>query len=238
MHCSFLLAETMYKTIPEYPDYKVNEYGHVISFKNSTVGIPLKSFAASNKYRNLELVNDDGPAQYGVHRLVVHVHDDTSPNMLFRDDKKIIVNHKDGDKSNNHISNLEWCDYTHNMNHALETGLNTNHGMTHWKQRYLTDQQVDDIRAEFTGKWGEKKALAAKYNVPHQVIGEILNGVSRRRNADGSLKEIEVKRSKLTPEERAFILASDLNGRTLAKQFGVSDTAIYQLRKKASIVDK
>lgn len=33
------------------------------------------------------------------------------------------INHKDGNKSNNHISNLEWCDRMYNMTHARENNL-------------------------------------------------------------------------------------------------------------------
>lgn len=33
------------------------------------------------------------------------------------------VNHKDGNKMNNHASNLEWCSAEFNAQHALETGL-------------------------------------------------------------------------------------------------------------------
>lgn len=34
------------------------------------------------------------------------------------------VNHKDGNKSNNHFSNLEWCSRSGNAKHAFDTGLN------------------------------------------------------------------------------------------------------------------
>ena len=51
-----------------------------------------------------------------VHRLVAEA-------FLQREDGLDIINHKDGDKTNNFVNNLEWCTQLHNNVHALETGL-------------------------------------------------------------------------------------------------------------------
>lgn len=59
------------------------------------------------------------------------------------------VNHKDGDKANNHADNLEWCSATFNAQHALETGLRK--GFVHVDirrallERVLRGETVADI---------------------------------------------------------------------------------------------
>lgn len=54
-----------------------------------------------------------------VHRLIA---ENFIPNQF----NKPVVNHKDGNKSNNSIKNLEWVTHKENTAHAIETGLKVN----------------------------------------------------------------------------------------------------------------
>lgn len=59
----------------------------------------------------------DGKAKhYYVHRLV-------AATFIENPDNLTEINHKDGNKKNNNVSNLEWCSRSRNMRHAYQTGL-------------------------------------------------------------------------------------------------------------------
>jgi len=70
-----------------------------------------------NGYYTIGLMVNKKRTNYYVHRLVAEY-------FLSNPDKqRNFVNHLDGDKLNNNVSNLEWCTRQENAQHAYETGL-------------------------------------------------------------------------------------------------------------------
>jgi HNH endonuclease len=89
--------------------YTIFENGEVHSGKRDVV---LVQRTNPNGYQIVAL---DGK-QLSVHRLV-------ASHFIPNPYQHLQVNHKDGNKSHNHVSNLEWCSEKFNAHHALETGL-------------------------------------------------------------------------------------------------------------------
>ena len=67
-------------------------------------------------YKFVGLSNEKGRKNKMIHRLVAETFIDNPKN--YKE-----VNHIDGNKSNNRIDNLEWCDRKHNVLHSYQLGL-------------------------------------------------------------------------------------------------------------------
>lgn len=102
-----------WKTADGYPDYEVSTAGRV---KKKSTGKVLTSTVDSRGYPAVTIFSDGKQRTKNVHRLVAET-------FIPNPDDKLTVNHKDGNKRNNHISNLEWNTLSENVKHAYATGL-------------------------------------------------------------------------------------------------------------------
>lgn len=97
----------------------------------------LRQSAARGGYRVVSLSRDATAKTYRVHRLVALAWLGPSPEGL-------TINHRDGRKDNNAVSNLEYCTPSENTRHAVENGLHPQ-GEGHWCAK-LTAEQVVWVR--------------------------------------------------------------------------------------------
>lgn len=112
------------------------------------------------------------------HKLVINIHRAVAETFIPNPNNKTEVNHKDGNKLNNSVENLEWCTHRENMIHASKNGLL--HPATGISQGFSRLSQVDVLYIKNNYISGDKqfgsRGLARKFNCSHMVILNIIKG--------------------------------------------------------------
>jgi len=100
--------------------YKISHRGDVYSILSRRNIKPFhkKGINKEDSYKRVSLALCGDRKKYSVHRLVAKA-------FVPNPDNKPFINHKDGDKLNNHFTNLEWVTASENQKHAYATGLNS-----------------------------------------------------------------------------------------------------------------
>src|SRR3990167_10043165 len=98
-------TEEIFRSVPSYEGlYEVSNKGNIKSVKRNIIMKPY----VRNGYKSLNLSREGVEKSHSIHRLVAQVFIEN------QDSSKTVVNHKDGDKSNNDVSNLEWSTHLEN----------------------------------------------------------------------------------------------------------------------------
>lgn len=110
----FKLKELKMKTqIKNYKKYNIYDNGDVENIETNKI---LKGSISENGYKYYRLSKDGLKKMFYAHKLVAEAFI-PNPNNL------PVVNHKDGNKLNNNINNLEWVSYSENVIHAYNNNL-------------------------------------------------------------------------------------------------------------------
>lgn len=148
-----------WKEIAGFPGYEVSNTGKVIThhWLNTDETKELKP-SKHLGYLQVVLCKNGTQKTKRIHRLVAEAFIPNPSNLKE-------VNHIDGDKENNHVSNLEWCTRKENMNHAFSTGLADNctksfKDMAKRKRRKVIAKRISDGKEmEFLSTVDAEKAL-------------------------------------------------------------------------------
>lgn len=157
-----------HKWIEEYEGlYSVSPNGKVYSYKSNKY-IKLQS---NGHYLKVTLTKNGKQTQKLVHRIVAKAF---IPNP---EDKKE-VNHIDGNKSNNCVSNLEWTTPKENQQHAVKTNLRK-FGTDLWNGKFSKEQVLKIIQLKKKGM--SCKKLGKMFNCDATTISAISRGLRYKK---------------------------------------------------------
>lgn len=158
-------------SIDGYSNYLISSCGivkskdRIVEAKGSGTRLESGRVMASNiggrGYFQVTMVSDLGKRKtLTLHRLIAK---SFIPNTLDLEQ----INHIDGVKTNNSISNLEWCTPTQNLQHARDTGLRR-------RSLKLTEDDVLSIR-KMSENGESRRDIASMYSVSVPAICGIIN---------------------------------------------------------------
>ena len=168
----------IWKQINGYNDkYEISEYGDVRSLSRTVIGKTNRINVAKERllkydirggYKCYTLCDKGAKKKHPAHRIVAaHFIEKTDGDL---------INHKDGNKLNNHFSNLEWCNCKQNIHHAIRLGLIKVQGSDNGNSK-LSNSDVLHILEKSKSGFNQSQ-LGREYNVKPFTIGRILNKIN------------------------------------------------------------
>lgn len=134
--------------------YEVNENGDVRNVKSKK---PVKGYLERNGYIRMKFENKclGGVIRTTAHRLVAEA-------FIQNPDNLPEVNHIDSNRSNNHVSNLEWVTHSENMKHSYHKGINQEPLRIHCEEtrKAVTNSYIEFESISIAAEWLVGKGLS------------------------------------------------------------------------------
>lgn len=166
-------SEYKREPIKGYEEYQVDTNGVVYSKK----GKPLKYSLNHGGYCIVNFYINGRAKGFAIHTLV-------AKQFIFNNNPdKTQINHKDGNKRNNNVDNLEWVTPTENMRHAVDV-LGNYIGAKNWRARPIKGtNKKNSIEINFESLSDGARFFAKKYNINFSYaknsLWRVLNGIRK-----------------------------------------------------------
>lgn len=121
--------------IPSHPGFTARDDGVIIGKR----GVPMVGGTDKCGYQYVVLSENGRSKYHAVHRLIAETFIPNPGNLP-------CINHKDGNKQNNAVDNLEWCTKSENTRHSYRNGLQSRVTNQHGTYKVLNDKDFDIIR--------------------------------------------------------------------------------------------
>ena len=144
-------------SLKEYEGFFVDEELNIYNKK----GMKITPFLGTDGYMHIRRRLPDGKYKYmRAHRLYAILFIPNPNNYKY-------VNHKDSDKTNNSLENLEWTTNSVNVKHGWDSGNRTHKNNTH------VDVYLD---GEYVGTWTSIRKLSSELKLDRHKVARILKG--------------------------------------------------------------
>ena len=221
----------MFKIVSEDLPYEVNEEGVV---RNKLTRHVYKQQVTKTGYIYVNTRYRGSLCYQLVHRLVAIA-------FIPNPENKPQVNHKDGIKANNYLTNLEWATQSENIKHAFSNGLmKAKTGTEHYATTY-TEQQIR-VACKLLER-GERNVVVADIcDMTPDFVGNLKHGAGWKH----IVKEYTISRKPRIYVDREAIkyiceqLEKGISTRAIAKQdskFTFSQNTVWKIKKKERHTD-
>ena len=151
----------MFQQLKEDSRFEISQSGIIRNVKTKYIK---SQYVSDTGYYMITISENNKSKPYRVHRLLAN-------NFIENPKKLKEVNHIDGNKLNNDLSNLEWVSHFENMQHAFSTGLANNTGVKN-RMAKLNEIKVRKIK-ELLKQGISQYKIATKYNISRSAILKI-----------------------------------------------------------------
>lgn len=198
--------------------------GQIYSIRS---GSYLQPVLQSTGYMQVTLSQDGTRKNFSVHRLIAMAYMEIP-------EGSDIVNHKDGNKQNNKLLNLEWCTQQENVHHAILTGLRKG---TRNPDRSLDDETAHCVCKLIQDSW-RNKDIAETLEISSQIVANIRFGRDYQEiSCEYNFTEILPSRRKLSIEKLVGIcemLQDNKSYNEICRVYDISSATVSKVKNRKS----
>ena len=200
-------------------EYSIDENGNIWNTKRNK---QMSANIDKNGYLQIRLMQNDGKrGNFLIHRLVAFTYLET--------EIKETVNHIDGNKLNNHYSNLEWMTMLENVNDAKRLGYNGDY-------TDISEELILKVIKSLEDGIAVNK-ICTLYNVSKNFVSRIRQN-KRHCEIDKTIIKTHDKKYPLeVKKDICYLIINEVKPKLITEYFKLSKNYVYEVRKGNALKD-